>query len=663
MKMPVLLIGAALMFWGWQTGLWILALVMALIFEGSRLIRLRWDVSARDFKRISIGCTILFILLLIYISMSPRTANFIVVVIQWFPVVFFPLLAGQAYSTSEHIDIRTLFLFWYRKKKDKNQKRTRLNLTYPYFVGCIVSAGAANVRDSSFYVGVLVLSALALWAVRSKRFSALLWIGVMSIIAGAGLIGHIGLHGLQLVLEQKGLEWTSDFSTHDPDPFQTHTAIGDIGALKPSDRILFRVKPQDRRASPMLLRETTYNRYLSPIWVAVKPEFKPLKPVADTTSWRIHAGPTAGRMITVSAYLHKGQGVLKLPDGAFLVDRLPVVTVERNKYGTVKVEGGPGLVAYRVQFDDGIAGDSPPTENDLAIPGREKSAINSIYDRLQLTGKSPRHILKQIETFFQNDFRYSLTLSGGRNKKSPLEVFLLQSRAGHCEYFATASVLLLRAAGIPARYARGYSVHEFSRLENCFVVRNRHAHAWTRVYLEGAWHNFDTTPGTWASIEDAASPGWQVFSDLGSWCWFHFLKALWWVRQSGGVKYLWWLTLPVVFILARFLIRKKRPRRPDSKKTSEANPICTPPGTDSDFYLIEAAITESGFFRHPSQSLRSWIEDLSENQPAPHLMEDLKSILKLHYRYRFDPKGISPTDKAALKSNTQSWLDAYHKLE
>jgi transglutaminase-like putative cysteine protease len=662
MKMPVLLIGAVLMFWGWQTDMWILALVMALIFEGSRLIRLRWDLSARDFKRISNGCTILFILLLIYISMSQRTANFIVVVIQWFPIVFFPLLAGQAYSTSERIDIRTLFLFWHRKNKDKHQKRTPLNLTYPYFVVCVVSAGAANVRDSSFYVGVLVLSALALWVVRSKRFSAVLWIGVMFIAAGAGLIGHIGLHGLQLVLEQKGLEWTSDFTAHDPDPFQTHTAIGDIGALKPSDRIIFRVKPQGQKASPMLLRETTYNRYLSPMWVAVEPDFKPLKPVADTTSWRIHDGPAAGSMITVSAYLHKGQGVLKLPDGAFLVDRLPVVTVQRNKYGTVKVEGEPGLVAYRVQFDDGIAGESPPTESDLVIPDKEKSAINSIHDRLQLSGKSPRHILKQIESFFQNDFRYSLTLSGGRTKKSPLEVFLLQSRAGHCEYFATATVLLLRAAGIPARYARGYSVHEFSRLENRFVVRNRHAHAWTRVYLDGAWHNFDTTPGTWTSIEDAASPRWQVFSDLGSWCWFQLLKALWWVRQSSGVKYLWWLILPVVFIPARFLIRKKRTRRPDSKKTSQTNPIYTRPGTDSDFYLIEKALIKAGFDRNPTETLRNWIGRMPENQSASHLMDDLESILKLHYRYRFDPQGISPAEKEALTSTTRTWLNEYHKI-
>jgi transglutaminase-like putative cysteine protease len=46
--------------------------------------------------------------------------------------------------------------------------------------------------------------------------------------------------------------------------------------------------------------------------------------------------------------------------------------------------------------------------------------------------------------------------------ETPLARFLLRTRSGHCEYFATATVLLLRQLGIPARYAVGYAVHEAS---------------------------------------------------------------------------------------------------------------------------------------------------------------------------------------------------------
>jgi len=660
MKIPALLFGAALMFWGWQTGFWILAAVMALVFESSRLIRMRWDLAPRDFSRISDGCTIIVIILLIYLLSSERSANFIVVVIQWLPVVLFPIMLAQAYSTSDRLDIRTLFLLRGKKQKAQVRKPTLINLTYPYFAVCIVSAGGANVRDGWFYGGVFVLSALALWAARSRRFSVLVWVCVMAIGGFTGFVGHIGLHSLQLVLEKKGLEWTSDFTSNDPDPFQTHTAIGDIGTLKPTDRIIFRVTPDAKKASSLLLREATYNRYLSSMWVAMDPDFKSLKPDGDQTTWQVDRGPLKGLAITVAASLHKGKGLLKLPDGTFQIERLPVVTMEKSKYGTLKVEGGPAIVDYRVHFADSVSNDSAPTEDDLSIPDKEKPALNLIRERLQLRGASPKEILKRIESFFLNEFQYSLTQEASGTNRSPLTHFLLDSRAGHCEYFATATVLLLRAAGIPARYGRGYSVHEFSRLENCFIVRARHAHAWTLVNLDGAWHNFDTTPGSWISIENAAAPEWQVLADLWSWCRFKLSRAWWWLRQSRIFGYLWWLVVPIIFIPARRLFRKKRVKRLDTHTSHPTIDPDLPAGTDSEFYSIEEALGKAGFKRDPAETLRNWLRRLPDMQPTSPLVDDLQPILNLHYRYRFDPRGISASEKASLKSDTQAWLDAYH---
>ncbi len=215
MKTPVLLLGASLMFWGWQADHWIWAALMAIILEGSRLIRLRWDLSNADFRRISDLCVILFLILLIYLWMADRSVTFIVGLIQWLPVVFLPLLAAQEYSTSNRIDIRTLFLLQRRKMKIEHAKPKLINLTYPYFAVCILAASAANVRDSSFYPALFVLCGLALWTMRSKRFSPVLWICLMALAGGGGLAGHIGLNRLQLVLEEKGLERTSDFNRQD----------------------------------------------------------------------------------------------------------------------------------------------------------------------------------------------------------------------------------------------------------------------------------------------------------------------------------------------------------------------------------------------------------------------------------------------------------------
>jgi hypothetical protein len=656
MKTPVLLLGAALMFWGWQTGHWIWAAPMAFTLEGSRLIRFRWDLADAEFSRISDLCTILFLMLLIYLFTADRSVRFIVGLIQWLPVVLFPLLAAQAYATRDRIDIRVLFLLKRRKKDIESPGRSRIHLSYPYFAVCILSASAANVRNSAFYLTVFVLFCLALWTVRSKRFSPVLWICLLAMAGGGGLLGHVGLHRLQLFLEQKGLEWTSDFRRQGSDPFRTHTSIGEIGSLKPSSRILFRVKPDGQKLGPMLLRETAYNRYLSSLWVAVDPGFVALQPAANATTWNLRKGLPDSRAITVSAYHHKGKSVLKLPGGAFKVNQLPVKTVQMNRYGTVKVEGGPDLATYQVLFDERVVDESPPTGHDLNIPDNEKSALYGILDQLQLTGKPPREILMRVETFFRKNFQYSLVLTGKNKKKTPLANFLMQSRSGHCEYFATATVLLLRAAGIPTRYAKGYSMHEFSKLERLFIVRDRHAHAWTRVNIDGVWHNFDTTPGSWVAIENAAVPGWQIFSDLGSWCRFNLSQAFGWVRQSGRLRHLVWLVIPIILFAVRRLFQRKGVRRIDTQAPADGPDFPTPTGKDSEFYLIEKALVRAGFVRQPAKTLRAWIEQLPQETLAAPLMDDLKILLDLHYRYRFDPGGIGDVEKAQLTTATRLWL-------
>ena len=662
MKTPSLLLGAALLFWGWQTGLWIFAVVMAIVFEGSGLIRLRWDLSADDFRRIADLCSLLFVIMLVYLLVSDRSAYFLIVLVKWLPIVFFPLLIAQAFATSDRVELSALFLLMRRKKKtERKRKPTAVNLTYPYFAICILSASAANIRDVYFYLGLFGLCGLAFWFVRSKRFSIFLWLVLLIIAGGAGVAGHIGLHGLQLTLEQKGLEWFTGFTHEGIDPFQTKTAIGDIGTLKPSSKIIFRVKPDDNRTSPMLLRDAVYDAYSFSMWFISNSEFTPVRPEKNTTSWQLGRGSARHRFITVSSKLYKGQGVLKLPGGAFQVDRLPVAKMERNPLGTVKVEGGPGLAEYGVRFDEASENGGAPAAMDLFIPIKEKPVFDKIVRDLKLRGKPPVEILKSVSKFFQNNFSYSLALKGKESNSTPLATFLQQTRSGHCEYFATSTVLLLRAAGIPARYVKGYSVHEFSPLENRFVVRDRHAHAWTLVHLAGAWYPFDTTPADWPSIEDAAAPGWEFISDFLSFCRFKLMDAIRQARESSAIKHLWWLVIPLLFIPLRRLFRRKKLLRADAGSPAQ-DTLYSPSGSDSEFYLIEQALNKSGYVRHPSDTLQNWITKLQNHRRQISWLKDLGSLLELHYRYRFDPNGIQPAERAALKSGVQAWLDKHNQL-
>ncbi len=77
----------------------------------------------------------------------------------------------------------------------------------------------------------------------------------------------------------------------------------------------------------------------------------------------------------------------------------------------------------------------------------------------------------------------------------PIESFLAGRANGHCELFASAAVLLLRSAGIPARYTTGFRGGDWNALGDYVAVRDDRAHAWAEAFVPGAgWTRVDATP-------------------------------------------------------------------------------------------------------------------------------------------------------------------------
>src|SRR5207245_9703541 len=222
---------------------------------------------------------------------------------------------------------------------------------------------------------------------------------------------------------------------------------------------------------PFRLRGASYDVYNSPAWLASGAAFTAVQPEADGETWRFGTGRSPVERVTVSAYLNRGRGVLTLPGGAFEIDRLAVVGVRRNRLGAVKVEEGLGLITYTALFAADGPIERPPIDADLLVPPREAAIISRIASELNLASRSPSEKLEAVEAYFSQNFRYSIWKGERPRRHTELEEFFLRSRAGHCEYFATATVLLLRAAGVPARYAVGFSVQEGGRREQRWTVR------------------------------------------------------------------------------------------------------------------------------------------------------------------------------------------------
>jgi transglutaminase-like putative cysteine protease len=109
----------------------------------------------------------------------------------------------------------------------------------------------------------------------------------------------------------------------------------------------------------------------------------------------------------------------------------------------------------------------------------------------------------------------------------PVEDFLFDRPEGHCEFFASAAVLMLRAAGIPARYVTGFRGGEWNPIGGYVAVRDDRAHAWAEAFVPGqGWVRVDATPpaaeteraGRLSDVADALDffwSRWVVGYDLG----------------------------------------------------------------------------------------------------------------------------------------------------
>jgi transglutaminase-like putative cysteine protease len=98
----------------------------------------------------------------------------------------------------------------------------------------------------------------------------------------------------------------------------------------------------------------------------------------------------------------------------------------------------------------------------------------------------------------------------------PLAWFLFEEKSGHCEYFASALTVLLRARGIPARLATGFHSGELGD-DGWIIVRRGNAHAWVEVKTAGGWATLDATPTSALPTVDASSLRAQLDALLAAW--------------------------------------------------------------------------------------------------------------------------------------------------
>lgn len=703
MKPPPFLLGAALLFWGWQSGFLLAGAVMAVVLEGARLVKTRWEFSDDDFSRVWTFCTLVFLAAGVYAftandgpstfggffqnpnpltqrragTTSARTGA---AMLRWLPMILFPFIAAQTYSTRETIRLSTvsLILRWQarraRQAGQPSPAERNVHVGYPYFGVCLLAAcvhAADENLYNSFFWGLCALLAWALWAQRSRRFALAVWATALVAAITLGFLGQRGIGELRRYLEDLSPQWFARFVRRGVgvDPAQSRTALGQVGELKMSGRIVIRLEPREGSPVPTYLREASYRAYRSPVWFAgsSKDDFTGVvEDAPNSGGWNLLPTKISTNAVNIACYLEGVKnsvpaGLLPLPTGSSRLEKLPAYVLEKNSAGAVLAQA-PRLVMFDAFFGPGATMDLPPgssgaDDEDLGVPETEWPALDTVIENLQLRGRPLPQVLSTLAGHFADQFAYSTwqrpLLVRGTNE-TPLSRFLLKTRSGHCEYFATATVLLLRRLEIPARYAVGYAVHEASGKK--YVVRQRDAHAWCLVWdaEKQVWQDFDTTPASWIEREsERASPA-QWLADLWSRIGFEFAKLRY--GQSQVRQYVLWVMLPVLaLLLYQILFRRGRQRR--AAKGSDEELWRDWPGLDSEFYRLERKLAERGLSRGGSEPLNDWLERVAGRPELMELREPLRELLRLHYRYRFDPLGLNAEDRQALRREAKACLE------
>src|SRR5262249_14081918 len=317
--------------------------------------------------------------------------------------------------------------------------------------------------------------------------------------------------------------------------FSPDVSLGGIGQIQQSSSVVMHVQvlegklPDDVKWRGIALAVFDGHRWYNP------PEFPTVRGISNAgldlthvSNYSFYSGAQSGPGLPSFSYR-----VVMEPVGLNMFFLAPVPLRIRGEYPVLDLMSD-GSIFNRRASDAASDSDNPPTvgaysaESDTRNPEPYVRDSNSrdypprvalLYR--QLPGLDPRiaPLARQVtasagsnyararalEQYLQTNFGYTLELPG-QAEGDPLSHFLFERKQGHCEYFASSMVIMLRTLGIPARVVNGFRGGEYNDLTGSYIVREKNAHSGVEAYFpEYGWVTFDPTP---AGPDAKPAAGW-----------------------------------------------------------------------------------------------------------------------------------------------------------
>ncbi|MBP1043902.1 transglutaminase domain-containing protein [Vagococcus sp. BWB3-3] len=137
----------------------------------------------------------------------------------------------------------------------------------------------------------------------------------------------------------------------------------------------------------------------------------------------------------------------------------------------------------------------------LQLPDRLPERVVELANQITANSSTGYERVKAIEDYLKNtgNFRYSMEEAETvPTDQDYVDFFLFESQVGYCEHFSSSMVVLARALGIPARWAKGFSEGRVTQSHDdgtkTYSITNENAHAWPEIYFQGVgWVPFEPT--------------------------------------------------------------------------------------------------------------------------------------------------------------------------
>ncbi|MFT5882689.1 MAG: transglutaminase-like putative cysteine protease [Crocinitomicaceae bacterium] len=659
---PILLTSLALLFWGVTSDNVLIALLLAVILDCRRWIPLKWDFDENAQVK-AFQFSLLLVTAGVAISWIDDTGpTGALNVMTWMPIMFFPVEFVQRYGQRDTVALNSFFFFSRRRmaldrKEGREVRTTRINTGYPYVFGAILAASTTEALEWYFWGGLCVLVFAVVLSVSHTRGmrSRSLWLVMPVVVAlGWGIQWTMTTAYLWVKEHMQGLYSQSGGNTLLADYM---SQLSELGNIELNPRIEWRVWSE---SNPEYLRLAGHNNYMHGRWTYdyTAEEYDGLdqsyqepfsSDVVMSDSSVTYFRRSDKKLIELSkkddfleirgTVIHRQpSSVVPTAPGFYGVTDIlgDEVYAKVNSMGALRFTNRDMVISYSVYADaNKSALDKPPLgEVDLRIPNEEKQVISELADRLGLRSiDDPREVIAIIKQYFRSEFEYSTQFDPGviDYDRSLIEWFLNDVKRGHCEYYATAAVLLLREVGIPSRYAMGYAVSE--RGSDCWNVRGTNAHAWTRAYIDGNWINVDLTP---ADLRGVTSQGGMSSVD-----WLreriNLIREdffIWKQDAANRSGLLVKVTIVAALLLLWILYRlwKHRTRREAPKWSFTrwtGDPVVTP------LHRLERTVQKKVGPRAEGEPYSVWVKKLASCDGVDQRL--VSTVIQSHQEMRYDP--------------------------